>query len=106
MEKKATQQGHRRGLSLLPDQGGGLKHERANMPHNGRGEQTAAESTAGADGRSSTERAEEIVDRVAERVSQLTSEWGRKLLRLAARAREEAEDIWAEAHSIRRGEQP
>jgi hypothetical protein len=52
------------------------------------------------------ERAEEIVDRVAERVSQLTSTWGRKLLRLTARVREEAEDIWAEAQSIRRGEQP
>jgi hypothetical protein len=76
------------------------------MPHNGQAEQTQAESTNGVNGRSSTERAEEIVDRVAERVSQLTSEWGRKLLRLAARAREEAEDIWAEAQSIRRGDQP
>jgi hypothetical protein len=76
------------------------------MPHNGRADQAPAESLDGADGRSSTERAEEIVDRVAERVSELTSVWGRKLLRLAARAREEAEDIWAEAQVIRRGEQP
>jgi hypothetical protein len=73
-----------------------------NMPHNGRAEQ----APPSADGRSQTERAEEIVDRVAERVSDLTSTWGRKLLRLAARAREEAEDIWAEAQSIRHGEQP
>jgi hypothetical protein len=57
-------------------------------------------------GRSEMERAEEMVDRFAERVSELTSVWGRKLLRLAARAREEAEDIWAEAQSIRRGETP
>jgi hypothetical protein len=75
------------------------------MHPNGRGEHAPAGTTDGANGHSSMERAEEMVDRIAERVSHLTSVCGRKLLRLAARAREEAEDIWAEAQSIRRGEQ-
>jgi hypothetical protein len=45
------------------------------------------------------ERAEEIVERVAGQVSRLAR-------RLAVRAREEAEDIVAEAQSIRRGDRP
>ncbi len=51
-------------------------------------------------------RAEEVVDRVAQRVGDLTGQLGRGLLWLAARAREEAEDIWAEARPISRGKQP
>lgn len=51
------------------------------------------------------ERAEEIVDRLAERVAHYTSVWGRQLWRASARIREEAEDLWAEAQSIRRGDQ-
>jgi hypothetical protein len=45
------------------------------------------------------ERAEEIVGRVSEQVVRFAR-------RLAARAREEVEDILAEADSIRRGNQP
>jgi hypothetical protein len=48
------------------------------------------------DGRPPLERAEELVD-----------EWSRRLggwlARTAARTREEAEDVWAEAQSLRRG---
>ena len=44
----------------------------------------------------------------AERASQAFEEWGsrvgRGLAAVAARVREEVEDIWAEAQSIRRGE--
>lgn len=44
----------------------------------------------------------------SERVEQFFEQWGRRLGRFiagtAARAREEAEDIYAEAQSIRRGE--
>jgi|GEM_PF-6508988 len=44
----------------------------------------------------------------ADRVEQRFEEWGRRIARLlagaAARAREEAEDMLAEAQSIRRGE--
>jgi hypothetical protein len=45
------------------------------------------------------ERAEEIVGRVSEQVVRFAR-------RLVARAREEVEDIVAEADSIRRGDQP
>jgi hypothetical protein len=51
-------------------------------------------------------RAEEMVDRLADRVGQLTSVWGRRIARVAARVKEEAQDVWAEAQSIRRGDQP
>ncbi len=46
-------------------------------------------------------RAEEMVDRIAERVRHFVSVAGREVLRLGARAREEAEDMWAEARLIR-----
>ena len=51
------------------------------------------------------DRADELVDRIAERVSTYTARWGRGVLRLFSRVREEAEDIWGEAQSIRRGDQ-
>ena len=50
-------------------------------------------------------RAEEMVDRMADRLGHYASVVGNKLLWLAARAREEADDIWAEAQAIRRGRQ-
>jgi hypothetical protein len=53
----------------------------------------------GGDARPASERAEEIVERVAEQVARFAR-------RLAARAREEAEDIVAEAQTIRRGDRP
>jgi phosphohistidine phosphatase SixA len=44
----------------------------------------------------------------AQRAEELLEEWGGRvgsfLASAAARAREEAEDIWAEAQSVRRGE--
>ena len=49
--------------------------------------------------RSADERAEEIVERVSEQVTQFAR-------RLVGRAREEVEDIVAEAQSIRRGDRP
>jgi hypothetical protein len=51
-------------------------------------------------------RAEELVDRMGERVGQYATALGRGFLKLFARAREEAEDIWAEAQHIRRGGKP
>jgi hypothetical protein len=50
---------------------------------------------------SNVERAEEMVDRFAKKVSEVTSVVGRKLLKWAARAREEAEDMLAEAKNLR-----
>lgn len=48
------------------------------------------------------QRAEEMVDRLADNIGSYARRIGHQFLRLAARAREEAEDIWAEADSIRR----
>jgi hypothetical protein len=56
--------------------------------------------------RDATERAEDMVDRAGERVGELAATLGRRLQVFVARAREEAEDIWAEAQSMRHGDQP
>ena len=59
------------------------------------------EDQGGRPGRPATERAEELVDRMGEGVGQLASLAGWRLLRAAAFVREEAEDVWAEAQSLR-----
>ncbi len=51
-------------------------------------------------------RAEDTVDRAGERIGQLSVLLGHRLRVFAARAREEAEDIWAEARSMRRTDEP
>ena len=48
-----------------------------------------------------TERAEELVDRLGQRLSHFTSLASLQIQRTVARAREEAEDMWAEAQNIR-----
>jgi len=51
-----------------------------------------------------TERAEELVDRLGESVGHYASLARLRLLSVAALAREEAEDVWAEAQSVRRAQ--
>ena len=55
-------------------------------------------------GRPAEARAEELLDRMGQRLGQLASLVALRLLKAAALVREEAEDVWAEAQSIRRGE--
>lgn len=55
-------------------------------------------------GRSAEARAEEVVDRMGRTLGQFASLAALRMLQVAARVREEAEDVWAEAQSIRRGE--
>jgi len=50
------------------------------------------------------ERAEVLVDRLGVQLGHYLTIAGHQLRKAAALAREEAEDIWAEAQSIRRGE--
>lgn len=50
-------------------------------------------------------RAEELVDQATQTVAIYARRLGLDLLKRAALAREELEDIWAEAQSIHRGEQ-
>ncbi len=52
--------------------------------------------------RPATERAEAVVDLLGERIGAFAFIAGFQIRRLAARAREEAEDLWAEAQSVRR----
>src|SRR5947209_3255227 len=51
--------------------------------------------------RQAMQRAEELVDRWGEQIVQYASAFGFNFLKWVARAREEAEDIWAEAQAIR-----
>lgn len=48
-----------------------------------------------------TAKAEQMVDQVGQRISQYTTTAGLQLQRVVARAREEAEDMWAEAQNMR-----
>jgi hypothetical protein len=63
-------------------------------------------ASSAADDRSGLDRAEELVDSFAEKVSSLTSSWGRKFLRLGSRARESVQDFWAEVQDFRQGKKP
>ena len=62
------------------------------------------DETGGEPNRSATERAEELVDRAARGASYVAALVGLRLLRSASLVREEAEDIWAEAQSLRHRE--
>jgi hypothetical protein len=59
-----------------------------------------------ADGNSADESQAESAQRPVPGAEQTAEEWGEKIgrwvLRAAARAREEAEDVWAEAQAVRR----
>ena len=59
------------------------------------------EDQGGRPSRAATARAEELVDRLGESVGHLASLAGWRILKVAALAREEAEDVWAEAQSLR-----
>jgi hypothetical protein len=66
---------------------------------------SAAETKDQSDGQAAErpvmDRAEEMVDHFGEQVGQYASQAGQVLNRWLARAREELEDMWAEAQSIR-----
>ncbi len=74
----------------------------ANQAATANDERPAAMSgTAETAGRTATDRAEEVLDQLGQRVGMFTIVAGMQLQRFAARAREEAEDIWAEARQLR-----
>jgi hypothetical protein len=64
----------------------------------------APEATASDNVQSNLDRVEEFMDDVGKKVGAFTSKIGVHLARLASHVREAAEDCWAEAQSIRRGE--
>jgi hypothetical protein len=74
-------------------------------PHDlprGDGEDALGEGEAASTPDPTIARAEELVDRMGERVGQWLSQLGHSTQKALARAREEAEDIWAEAQHLRR----
>ncbi len=77
--------------------------DRMDQPETAPGEKSSPPTVAQAEesGRLTTERAEELVDRLGQRLSHFTSLASLQIQRAAARAREEAEDMWAEAQNIR-----
>jgi hypothetical protein len=82
-----------------------VEHAEGNSPASG----TAGNGVQAAAGahRPAMERAEELADRIASKIGHYASVVGYTLLRWASRAREEAEDIWAEAQNLRhRWQQP
>jgi hypothetical protein len=56
--------------------------------------------------RSGVDRAEELASQLAQRVAALSSFATRKLVGFAYRAREVAQDFWADVQDFRRGERP
>lgn len=81
---------------LLSRMGGGLKKSGAKL-------QDAA--SAPADSPAQIERAEASLDRAGERIGLFAASFSRQVRRSAALVREEAEDILAEAQSLRQKEQ-
>jgi hypothetical protein len=68
---------------------------------NGTSEQPSQTASADEPREQAMRRAEEMVDRIGEQVGHYVSVFGHNVLKWAARAREEAEDIWAEAQALR-----
>jgi hypothetical protein len=52
------------------------------------------------------ERAEDLVERLGQRLGHFTALAGFQIQKAPARMREEIEDMWAEAHSIRQQKSP
>jgi len=77
----------------------GAKIQGASLPHPG------AHPAAGGsvpEGRPATERAEQTLDRAGEQLGVFAAALSHRVRRSVALAREETEDIWAEAQSLRR----
>jgi hypothetical protein len=70
------------------------------------GDRPAQEAGAEPRGRSGVDRAEELASHMAQRVAALTSVATRKLVGLAYRAREVAQDFWADVQDFRNGKRP
>ena len=68
---------------------------------NGVPEQRTSGTSADEARREAMQRAEEMVDRLGEQIGRYATDFGHTVLKWFARAREEAEDIWAEAQALR-----
>lgn len=77
--------------------------DRMDQPHTASGEKAHAPMAASAEerGKIAMEKAEEVVDRLGQRLGGYLAMAGFQMQRATARLREEGEDIWAEAQHIR-----
>lgn len=82
----------------------------SSAPSNGMSGSPRSETAADEARHKTMDRAEELADRLGEQVGHYVSLFGHSILKCVARAREEAEDIWAEAQALRErqrtGKQP
>jgi hypothetical protein len=93
--KEAAPPGHAAAASQVNGTPDG--HQRTQEPPHG---------DAAHDDRSGLDRAEEIVDHLAEKASAVTAAGGRRVLWFMSRAREVAEDFWADVQDFRHGKKP
>ena len=75
--------------------------ERVDQSQRARAEKSNAQTLAGGSTQPAAARAEELVDRVGERLGHVTARVGFEMQRFGARMREDAEDMWFEAQQIR-----
>jgi hypothetical protein len=77
--------------------------DRLDQPNTSPGEKAESPMLARTEesGKQATEKAEELVDRLGQRIGHFAALTSLQIQRAAARAREEAEDMWAEAQNIR-----
>lgn len=80
----------------------GAKIQGASLPHPGAHPAAAAAGGSVPEGRPATERAEQTLDRAGEQLGVFAAALSHRVRRSVALAREETEDIWAEAQSLRR----
>ena len=89
----------------IQDAATAIKHEADQMdqPTTTPAKKSSQSETAQAEeaGKPATERAEEMVDRMGQRLGHFTSLASLQIQRVVARAREDAEDMWVEAQNIR-----
>jgi len=96
-----------RAQSLLGQLGGRLKEagaklQEATLPPSGAHPAATAPGGMVPEGLPATERAEQTLDRAGEQLGVLAAALSHRVRKSVALAREETEDIWAEAQSLRR----
>jgi hypothetical protein len=112
VEERLDSFGHRVGLFVgrarlrIQDTGKtlGLPAAREDQLKAAPGAKPGQPTTAGPEesGQPATEKAEELVNRMGQRINRLSSLASQSVLKATAYVREEAEDVWVEAQSIRR----
>ncbi len=87
---------------VAPPKSPGSRAAKSDATEKGSGQSDAAKPSATQTAeQTTTERAEEVFDQIGQRIGTFMLVARDQAVRLGARAREEAEDIWAEAQHLR-----